>query len=326
VIPVKNDRGRLQRCLAAILANRYPSDAFEIVVADNGSTDGSCDVARAMGARVISLPGLRVSEVRNRAVATCRSDVIALVDADHEIEPTWIAAAVETLAENGVGAAGALYTPPPDGTWVQCMYGALRGRTIGRSEVGWLGSGNLAVKREAFEAIGGFDSALESCEDVDFCQRLRAAGWRILGDERLASVHLGDPETLRKLFTAERWRGRDNLRVSLRGPLTPRNLPSIMTPVVVAAACLALVGSVLAGPVSATGAPAIAAAASVVLGLSALRTIRMATSSGLASPGAIGQAFAVALTYDLARAAALVTRASHHREHPRRSPSNVVAS
>ena len=83
-------------------------------------------------------------------------------------------------------------------------------------------SGNLAVKRTAFQAIGGFDAALEACEDVDFCQRLRRAGWRLVGDERLESVHLGDPPTLAALFRAERWRGRDNLRVSLRGPLDAR--------------------------------------------------------------------------------------------------------
>ena len=49
----------------------------------------------------------------------------------------------------------------------------------------WLGSGNLAVSRTAFELVGGFDTSLETCEDVDFCHRLRAKGQRVV--ERFAS-------------------------------------------------------------------------------------------------------------------------------------------
>src|SRR5207302_588764 len=64
------------------------------------------------------------------------------------------------------------------------------------------------------------------------CKRLRAAGYQILSDDRLFSVHLGDPPTLRAVFNGELWRGRSNLAVSLRGPITPRELPSIVVPIV----------------------------------------------------------------------------------------------
>ena len=100
-------------------------------------------------------------------------------------------------------------------------------------QVDWLGSGSLAVWREVFEKVGGFDSRLETCEDVDFCQRLRRNGYGLWSDDRLRSVHLGDPRTLRALFFGELWRGRDNLKVSLRGPLTPRALPSVLIPLTI---------------------------------------------------------------------------------------------
>jgi GT2 family glycosyltransferase len=181
IIPVKNDAARLARCLASIRA--FPDAlAREVVVVDNGSTDDSAAVAREAGARVLSIPGQRVSALRNAAAALARGQLLAFVDADHELGASWLTAAIEVMQPEKVGAAGALYVAPCNGTWVQRTYGALRGQTRGQSETRWLGSGNLIVRRDVFEALGGFDRGLESCEDVDFCQRLRQAGWKLIAD------------------------------------------------------------------------------------------------------------------------------------------------
>src|SRR5262249_29897407 len=150
---------------------------------------------------------------------------------------------IESLRQPEVGAVGALYVAPLDGTWVQRAYGYLRGRAQGRHETEWLGSGNIAVWRKAFEAIHGFDTSLETCHDLGFVQRIRAAGFKLMSDGRVKSIHPGDPETLLDLFVAERWRGRDNLRVSLRGPFSWAALPSAIMPIVdVTMMGLALVG------------------------------------------------------------------------------------
>ena len=241
IIPVRDDAARLARCLRSIAANDQPAAQVRTVVADNGSSDGSVDVARSAGATILALPGLRVSALRNRAAAAAAGDILAFVDADHEIVPTWIAATADIFNDPHVAAAGALYTPPPDGTWTQRMFGVLRGRTVGRSDAAWLGSGNLAVRRAVFEQMRGFDESLETCEDVDLCQRIRQAGHRIVADERLGSVHRGDPKSLRELFLSERWRGRDNIRVTLRSGFGLRDLPSIVIPVIEALALVAVV-------------------------------------------------------------------------------------
>jgi GT2 family glycosyltransferase len=322
IIPVKNDARRLKQCLEAVFRNQAAGVALEVIVADNGSTDESPDVAAAMGARVLSLPGLRVADLRNRAAAEASGDVLAFVDADHEIVPTWVTTAVAALEAEGVGAAGALYSAPSRGSWVQRMYGALRGHTTGVLEVGWLGSGNLAVRRAAYEAVNGFDTSLEACEDVDFCQRLRASGWRIIGDERLKSIHFGDPSTLRALFRAERWRGRDNIRVSLRGPLALRDLPSLLIPVVDLAAVATLTAGAFTWPMY--GRPSLSAAVGsglLLVVLAMLRAVRILVNAPSRNLLDVGQAFMVAMTYDLARAVALTTRAPHHRHAA--SPAHV---
>ncbi len=314
VIPVRNDADRLRHCLTTIAANRYPRAAVEVIVADNGSSDRSAQVAREAGAAVQYVPGCRVSEARNRAAAAASGAVIAFVDADHEISPDWIEAAADALTEQRVGAVGALCRPPSNGTWVQRMYGVLRGRTVGRSDVAWLGAGNMAVRKEAFLAIGGFDQTLETCEDVDLCQRLRERGWRVVGDDRLDNIHFGDPATLGHLFRAERWRGRDNLRVTFRPGWAWRDLPSALLPVAEGLLLLATCVCLLVWPWTGRMTLGVAALlASLAVLASFARATRMVVSGRLWSPRLMGQAALVALTFDLARAAALLGHAGHHR-------------
>jgi GT2 family glycosyltransferase len=323
VIPVKNDALRLGNCIASIGAVRLTTPA-EVVVADNGSTDRSADVAGAAGARVLSLPDLNVAQLRNTAAAASAGDVIAFVDADHLVGSAWLASIGPALSDPAIGAAGALYLSPPNGTWVQRLYGAMRGTTKGTADAPWLGSGNLIVRRAAFEQINGFDASLEACEDVDLCQRLRAAGWRVVGDERLESVHLGDPPTLGALFRAERWRGRDNLRVSLRGPLGWRDIPSVIFPILMLAAFASIViGTVMAvSGLMSWWLPALAASIVAIIGL--LKAIRLCSRLRSFGLTAFSQACAVSFAYESARAIALVTRAPHHRSRPTTTkPDNV---
>ena len=312
IVPVRNAAAHLSRCLAAIAADarRCPEIGIEIVVVDNGSSDESAEIARGHGASVIDRPGLRVGACRNAGATATRGDILAFVDADNEIGAGWLAACVEVFGEQGTGAAGYAYRAPRDATWVQRTYDALRARTTARGEVEWLGSGNLAVRRAAFEAVGGFDERLEACEDVQLCQAVRQAGWRVVSEPGLDSIHHGDPRTLSELFFGELWRGRDNLNVSLRGPLTVRALPGTFAPIA-ALSCLGLlIVGLLAWPwLSGTLA---AAGAAGLLVIASLKTMVIIARGRLISPLAWIQGFAVAATYESARALSLVSSATHH--------------
>ena len=63
VIPVKNDAASLKLCLASIAASDFQARSIEVVVADNGSTDDSASVARSLGAKVLTIPGVRLGEL-----------------------------------------------------------------------------------------------------------------------------------------------------------------------------------------------------------------------------------------------------------------------
>jgi GT2 family glycosyltransferase len=306
VIPVRNDVLRLQRCLTSIVKNDYPRELIELIVVDNDSTDGSAAAARSYGAITIKSPGDSVAAHRNRGARAAIGSVIAFADSDHEIDRNWIDSAVDVLCDPNVAATGSPYLTQPSPNWVQRQYDGMRARPVRREEVSWLGSGNIAVKRAAFERVGGFDESLTACEDVDFCNRLRLAGYQVVADPNLRSIHFGDPKTLKALFFGELWRGRDNLRVTFAGPRTFRHLRSALVPIA-DLACLA------AGIVSlGTGKPAIAAGFWLVplvpAAVKAAFIVRRQLRRGVV---AAAQALAVAVVFDLARALAILARGSH---------------
>jgi GT2 family glycosyltransferase len=310
IVPVRNDAGHLRRCLETIAANSSAIPS-EVIVVDNGSTDGSGDVARAAGAFVLEVSDGRVADLRNQAGRIATGEYIAFVDADHELAPGWSEAALLLLQNDSVFAVGAPYHPPLDSTWVQRAYDRFRHHQSGSREVEWLGSGNLVVRRTVFERIGGFDATLETCEDVDLSWRLRVHGGRLIADDRLRSIHQGDPKTLKALFFGELWRGRDNLRVSLRAPITLRSLPSAIIPVINLLAFTAIVFGILTWGVG--GWPFAAAGAAVFGALTLAHTgslLSRGPSLGRVTGSAV-QLFIVAGVYDVARALALVAHTGH---------------
>lgn len=307
VIPVRNAARALDRCLLSIASS--VDDTVEIIVVDNGSTDDSVAVAARHGARVLAEPSRRVGGLRNAGAREAKGSILAFVDADHELAGGWLEACRNAFHDPAVGAAGRLCDPPNPGTWVQRSYACLRNRTPLMSLVDWLGAGNLAVRRDAFEQAGGFDESLEACEDVDLCRSLRSCGWHLLNVPGMGSIHYGDPERLGQVFRGELWRGRNNFRVTLRGPVSVRDLPSVLMPIALLALLVSIVPLTLALPW--TGIVPLALTVLIAAGIIGLRAVVMAVRGGVRSPLQWAACVAVAASYEAGRALAPLSRASH---------------
>jgi hypothetical protein len=309
VVPVRNGARWLPGLLVSLAQTDYPRGRVTVVVADHGSIDASADVARRAGAHVVAVTRGPVGAVRNVGARATDAPILAFVDADHEVGRDWLRSAAESLAAPGVGIVGDLCRAPENGTWVQLAFDRLRSRATTPRDVGWLGSGNMAVLRTVFNDVGGFDESLEVCEDVDLCRRVIERGWRIRTEPRMINVHLGDPATLGDVVRGELWRGRDNLRVSLRGRPTLRSLPGILMPVVGLAAIGGLAITVLAAPW--WGVVPVLASAGLFLALVCVRTAVMVGGRPPSDALKLLHCMAVAAAYEFGRAVALVAAASH---------------
>jgi GT2 family glycosyltransferase len=311
VIPVRDDAPRLERCLESIGRLHGEGISKEVIVVDNGSTDKSIAVAVRAGARVISLLDVSVARLRNHGPSCGSGEIIAFVDADHVLGENWLEAGTKAIMQQGVAVAGAPYQIPEEATWVQRAYNRFRRHPSAAVDVDWLGSGNMLVRREVFVELGGFDENLVTCEDVDFCNRARVRGWRVIAEPGMRSTHLGDPATLKGLFFSELWRGRDNWRVTIRGPLSFAAYASLVIPAL-NLLCLAMLstGIILFSFWHLWPLPVLAGL-SVFVCLAALQAARLSLQD--VNIQAIAENVSVAAVYNLARALALIARATHKR-------------
>lgn len=178
VVPVRDGQATLPALLDSLEAQELPGERFEVVVVDSASHDASAEVAQRRGARVVreGTPGR--ARARNAGAAAAHGSALAFVDADCVAEPGWLGALAGCL-ERAPLAAGPveIATRTPAGALERFEalsrydqeHAVLRG--------GWAASANLALRRDAFEAVGGFDLAYRHVgEDVDLCLRAGRAG------------------------------------------------------------------------------------------------------------------------------------------------------
>jgi len=228
IIPVKNDLSGIKRMVGCLRQQTVP---HELIVVDNGSTDGTWAFLESQGIRRLNCPGLTVGTLRNRGVEISTGIYIAFADSDHEVGPDWLEKGREVLdSEPDIVACGAHYLPPANGTWVQKSWAIHRLRNTDSKEVEWLASGNLLVRREKFLEIQGFNESLIAAEDVDLCHRLRVKGGKVFHDSRIASIHHGEASTVKHFIRKEWWRGSSGIRAWISQGFPLREVPSLIWP------------------------------------------------------------------------------------------------
>jgi glycosyltransferase involved in cell wall biosynthesis len=208
VMPVLNARRYLKEIIPPLLDALARVDG-ELVVMDNGSTDGSFAwlLANAEGARVESAPDLSIGGLRNAGARLGSGRVLSFVDSDCLVPPDYFERIRDVMVDSGAEAVGSDYTLPDDARWIESDWDALNRLRVhpDGQPVTWLPSGNFACLREAFDEVGGYDEQLVTGEDTELCLRLRNAGSTVWGSDDIAVQHLGNPKSLRAFYRKQWW-------------------------------------------------------------------------------------------------------------------------
>ena len=197
VMPCYNGIGYIERSLPPLLALLARGEVLEVIVADDGSTDGSAEWAAEHGATVLRVgdrdgPG----SARNAASAQARGEIVWFVDADVVVHEDAIVPLRGAFEEPDVVAVFGSYDDEPPYEAFASQYMNLRHHYVhhahgGEASTFWSGCG--AVRRDAFLAVGGFDAERydrPSIEDIELGYRLRGAGGRIMMDPAMQGTHL----------------------------------------------------------------------------------------------------------------------------------------
>lgn len=188
----RNRRETIDACLSSLLEQDHPRDDYEVVVVDDGSTDGTAQIARRRArdegprVRVLTQAHEGLSAARNRAVADSDGHLICFLDDDAIASPGWVAAMASAAQRHpGVDCFGGrlllrLEGRPPRTCGRESLGAAL---DMGAEEqpVERVKGSNMAIRRSAFERIGPFNPALVWRGDEDnWTHRLHGAGGRAM--------------------------------------------------------------------------------------------------------------------------------------------------
>jgi cellulose synthase/poly-beta-1,6-N-acetylglucosamine synthase-like glycosyltransferase len=262
IVPMRNERRYIERCMRSLAAQSYPRDRFEVIVVDGGSTDGSRELVESFAD---SLPNLRVLENRgkhtsrglNIGLAFARGEVIVRVDAHASVAQDFLTQGVEALRRTEADAVGGPISTLGDGP---------TGEAIALAVASPFGVGNAvfrysqreqwtdtvafpAYRRDVFDRIGPF-AEIDGGEDDEFHLRLLDAGGRVLLTPAISSTYFARRsfgELTRQYFGY----GQAKVVVLSRHPRRMRLrqlVPSAFVVSLVAASIVALFGGLLVLP------------------------------------------------------------------------------
>jgi mycofactocin glycosyltransferase len=191
IVVSHDDRERLRNCLESVLAQAAARGDVELIVVDDGSSDGTVPSVRSAfpSVRIVEKPHTGADNSRNHGIDAARGEIIAFIDSDCTAAPGWLASLERALVSEGRPIVGGRIVHP-GGLWQRMVavsdFGEFQG--LAPKEVSNIPTCNMAVRRE-WLAETRFDPSLSVGGDVVFCSALRKRGVRLHYDPRLQVLH-----------------------------------------------------------------------------------------------------------------------------------------
>jgi glycosyltransferase involved in cell wall biosynthesis len=184
VLPARNEARLLPDALASIAAQSYPLDQVEVIVASNGSTDGTAGLATAIGAELAAVGGPLVSVLesevagislaKNLGATAASGRWLVFMDADSRMSPTLLATIAARAAAGELAASIRVVADGRDPVDHAFFWVIENGKRLIRSRANM-----FWCDRGLFERLGGFDEELHHAEDLDLLLRIRRSGVRV---------------------------------------------------------------------------------------------------------------------------------------------------
>jgi glycosyltransferase involved in cell wall biosynthesis len=203
IIPAFNEAKYISYCLESLINLNYPKERYEIIVVDNGSTDETVSLSKNFTNLVYICHDLNISGLRNFGAKKARGSILSFIDADCIADENWLINAVNSLKREFC-ITGSEVRIPDKASWIE--YAWFSQRNWGRQDASHINSANLIVPSDIFNKIGGFNETLLTGEDYEFSIRAKKIV-KVISDDSIKVIHLGNPKTLRQFIKREIWHG-----------------------------------------------------------------------------------------------------------------------
>jgi len=176
-IATLNEEQCIRRTIQSILDQKTDKD-FEIILGDGKSKDKTVDIAKELGCKIVSVePGI-IAVGRQAAAEHAKGKIIISADADTIYPPNWLEELIRPINKEVVASCGKIL--PLDGNTVEKVFAEAVLNNVAsftyKVKIPFAAAGNMAVSKDAFRKIGGFDTSLVTSEDTDLIKRLMSEG------------------------------------------------------------------------------------------------------------------------------------------------------
>lgn len=186
IIPTLNGAGYLERCLDSVKAQTYSN--IELIVVDNFSTDNTVEIAKRYTNRVLSRGPERSAQV-NYGVTQAKGDWVYKIDCDFVLDPEVVAECVAKAAE-GFEAVVVHNSPDVRVSWIA----RIRKFEVDMYKYDITHSSARFIRKDVYQAVGGFNETVTAGEDYDFQNKLNRQGYKT-GFIDAEALHLGEPRS-----------------------------------------------------------------------------------------------------------------------------------
>jgi len=179
IVPAYNEGTNIENCLHSLLSQKFPRNEFEIIVSDSSSTDNTAAVAKKLADKVVVCKKVSAGFGRNAGAKKAKGSIIAFIDADSIAGKSWLSGIKQGLGEEScVALTGPFESLEKDSLLVTLFYfgWSLENRLAAAAGFPLFPGFNIAVKKKAFNAVGGFREDNMVCEDFDLSLKLRKLG------------------------------------------------------------------------------------------------------------------------------------------------------
>jgi lipopolysaccharide/colanic/teichoic acid biosynthesis glycosyltransferase/glycosyltransferase involved in cell wall biosynthesis len=222
IVPAHDAAQTIQECMEALLEQSLPQGEVEVIVVDDGSTDGTVTLAQAVGVRVLTQPHRGPAAARNLGASQASGDILLFTDADCAPTPTWIEEMTRPFTSTGLSASSDPEVVGVKGTYltrqrelvarfVQVEYEDKYDRLAGQERIDFVDTYSAGYRREVFLANGGFDTTFPtaSVEDQELSFRLARKGYQMVFAPQAQVFHHHDAslkEYVRRKFHIGYWK------------------------------------------------------------------------------------------------------------------------
>jgi GT2 family glycosyltransferase len=220
VVCTYNGCATIRECLEGLSRLEYPNT--EMIVIDDGSTDGTAQIAREFDVRLVSTENRGLSAARNLGLELASGEIIAYLDDDAYPDPHWLDYLAEAFRTTEFTAVGGPNLPPPGEDFVaEAVANSPGGPThvlLSDREAEHIPGCNMAFRTAELRSLGGFDPQFRTAgDDVDICWRIQGSGGRV-GFHPSALVWHHRRKTVRAYWNQQTGYGKAEAMLQIKWP------------------------------------------------------------------------------------------------------------